>query len=240
MASAPALGAGDREFESPRPDCLLKSPPNPFLVPSQCHGELRRCEGHQRSPEPYPQSRSRSRFRSRSSPKTWRRPTSGSAARSGSRDFGRARCRPASSTSASAAGYVLNEALPGALDRFYGQALEQEQIAAISSPEDVDVKEFNDGEQLIFTAEVDVRPEVDAPRRWTASRSPSTTSRSPTRTSTSSCESLRDRFATLQPVERPSQDGDYLTLDLSATIDGEPVPDSESKGHVVRGRLRTT
>ncbi len=60
-------------------------------------------------------------------------------------------------------GYVLNEALPGALDRFYGQALEQEQIAAIASPEDVDVKEFNDGEQLVFTAEVDVRPEVTLP-----------------------------------------------------------------------------
>ena len=60
-------------------------------------------------------------------------------------------------------GYVLNEALPGALDRFYGQALEQEQIEAISSPEDVDVKEFNDGEQLVFTAEVDVRPEVTLP-----------------------------------------------------------------------------
>ena len=42
--------------------------------------------------------------------------------------------------------------------------------------------------------------------------------------------SLRDRFATLQPVERPIQDGDYLTLDLTASIDGEVVPGSESKG----------
>ena len=118
-------------------------------------------------------------------------------------------------------GYVLNEALPGALDRFYGQALEQEQIEAISSPEGVDVTEFNDGEQLIFSAEVDVRPEVVLPDLEgieisvddvTSRRGPSTSS-----------WGLRDRFATLQPVERPVQDGDYLTLDLSASVDGELV-----------------
>src|ERR1700712_5343100 len=60
-------------------------------------------------------------------------------------------------------GVVLNEALPGALDRFYGQALQQEEIDAIAPPEGVDVQEFNDGEQLIFSAEVDIRPEVVLP-----------------------------------------------------------------------------
>jgi trigger factor len=126
-------------------------------------------------------------------------------------------------------GYVLNEALPGALDRFYGQALEQEQIAAISSPEDVDVKEFNDGEQLVFTAEVDVRPEVTLPDldgiEITVDDITVTDEDVDEQLS-----SLRDRFATLQPVERPVADGDYLTVDLSASIDGELVPDSESKG----------
>ncbi|HEX4431253.1 MAG TPA: trigger factor [Frankiaceae bacterium] len=126
-------------------------------------------------------------------------------------------------------GYVLNEALPGALDRFYGQALEQEKIEAISSPEDVDVKEFNDGEQLVFTAEVDVRPEVTLPDL----EGIEITVDDITVTDEDIDEqlsSLRDRFATLQPVERPVADGDYLTIDLSASIDGELVPDSESKG----------
>ncbi|HEX4015344.1 MAG TPA: trigger factor [Frankiaceae bacterium] len=126
-------------------------------------------------------------------------------------------------------GYVLNEALPGALDRFYGQALEQEQIAAIASPEDVDVKEFNDGEQLVFTAEVDVRPEVTLPELDGIEITVDDIKVSDEDVD-EQLQSLRDRFATLQPVERPVADGDYLTIDLSATIDGELVPDSESKG----------
>jgi trigger factor len=126
-------------------------------------------------------------------------------------------------------GYVLNEALPGALDRFYGQALEQEQIAAISSPEDVDVKEFSDGEQLVFTAEVDIRPDVTLPDLDSIEISVDDITVTDEDVD-QQIESLRDRFATLQPVERPVEDGDYLTIDLSATIDGELVPDSESKG----------
>ena len=127
-------------------------------------------------------------------------------------------------------GYVLNEALPGALDRFYGQALEQEQIAAIASPEDVDVKEFNDGEQLVFTAEVDIRPEVSLPDDLDDIEIKVDDITVTDDDVDQQIQSLRDRFATLQPVERPVQDGDYLTIDLSATIDGEVVPDSESKG----------
>ena len=126
-------------------------------------------------------------------------------------------------------GYVLNEALPGALDRFYGQALEQEQIEAISSPEGVDVQEFNDGEQLVFSAEVDVRPEVVLPDLDGIEISVDDV----TVTDDDIDEqigSLRDRFATLQPVERPVQDTDYVTLDISASVDGEVVPGSESNG----------
>jgi trigger factor len=126
-------------------------------------------------------------------------------------------------------GYVLNEALPGALDRFYGQALEQEKIDAISSPEGVDVKEFNDGEQLIFSAEVDVRPEVVLPELEDIEISVDDVTVTDEDVS-GQLESLRDRFATLQPVERAVQEGDFLTIDLTAAIDGELVPDSESNG----------
>jgi trigger factor len=46
----------------------------------------------------------------------------------------------------------------------------------------------------------------------------------------SQLDTLRDRFATLQPVERPVQDGDFITIDLAATVDGEPVPGADSSG----------
>src|ERR1700712_4367587 len=120
-------------------------------------------------------------------------------------------------------GAVLQEALPGALDRFYGQALEQEQIEAISSPEGVDVQEFNDGEQLVFSAEVDVRPEVVLPELDGIEISVDDVTVTDEDID-EQVESLRDRFATLQPVERPVQDTDYLTLDISASVDGDVVP----------------
>ncbi len=126
-------------------------------------------------------------------------------------------------------GYVLNEALPGALDRFYALALQQEQIDAVSSPEDVDVQEFNDGEQLIFSAEVDVRPEVTLPDLGGLEVTVDDVAVSDEDID-QQLDSLRDRFATLQPVERAAQDGDIMTIDLAASIDGEVVPGSESKG----------
>jgi trigger factor len=124
---------------------------------------------------------------------------------------------------------VLNEALPGALDRFYGQALQQEQIEAISSPEDVDVSEFTDGEQLVFSAVVDVRPEVVLPDLSDLEISVDDVTVSEEDVD-EQLANLRDRFGTLQPVERPVQDGDHLTIDLSASVDGTVVPGSESKG----------
>jgi FKBP-type peptidyl-prolyl cis-trans isomerase (trigger factor) len=35
--------------------------------------------------------------------------------------------------------------------------------------------------------------------------------------------SLRERFATLLTVERPAAMGDFVTIDLSASQDGEPI-----------------
>jgi trigger factor len=35
---------------------------------------------------------------------------------------------------------------------------------------------------------------------------------------------LRERFATLKTVDRPAEEGDYVQLDLRATVDGEEVP----------------
>jgi len=44
-------------------------------------------------------------------------------------------------------------------------------------------------------------------------------------------EALRERFATLSDVERPAQDEDVVTIDLHATLDGEPVEGGEVSGY---------
>jgi trigger factor len=43
-------------------------------------------------------------------------------------------------------------------------------------------------------------------------------------------QSLRARFGTLTGVERPAQEGDFVSIDLSASVDGEEVPDASTTG----------
>ena len=54
-------------------------------------------------------------------------------------------------------------------------------------------------------------------------------SRSPTTRSTRR-QILRARFGTLTGVERPVETGDFVSLDLSATVDGEDVAEAADKG----------
>ena len=46
-------------------------------------------------------------------------------------------------------------------------------------------------------------------------------------------DDLRERFGTLTTVERPAQDGDFLSIDLAATIDGQEI--DSVKGISYRG-----
>src|SRR6185369_8338334 len=41
---------------------------------------------------------------------------------------------------------------------------------------------------------------------------------------------LRERFASLRGVERPAEAGDYVSIDLSASVDGKPVEDAQASG----------
>ena len=43
-------------------------------------------------------------------------------------------------------------------------------------------------------------------------------------------QNLRARFGTLTGVERAAENGDFVSIDLSATVDGEDVPDAATEG----------
>jgi trigger factor len=125
-------------------------------------------------------------------------------------------------------GVVLDEALQEAVPRFYTEAVRVEEVEALSRPE-VDVTGFGDGEPLVFTAEVDVRPEVVLPDydgiEITVDDADVTDEEVERQ-----LEVMRDRFAVLQPAGRAVQTGDFVSLDLSAAVDGEPLPDAEGRG----------
>jgi trigger factor len=118
-------------------------------------------------------------------------------------------------------GTVIDEAINSALPEFYGQAAREHKVAVIGRPE-VDVKEFVDKDKLVFSVEVDVRPEVKLP-----DFSKMTVEVDDVKVEDSDVdeqiESLRTRFGTLTTVEREIKMGDFATLDMTAFIDGAEV-----------------
>lgn len=118
-------------------------------------------------------------------------------------------------------GTVIDEAINSALPEFYGQAAREHKVAVIGRPE-VDVKEFVDKDKLVFTVEVDIRPEVKLP-----DFSKITIEVDDVKVEDSDVdeqiESLRTRFGTLTTVEREIKMGDFATLDMTAFIDGAEV-----------------
>jgi trigger factor len=123
---------------------------------------------------------------------------------------------------------VLEEAVNEALPRFYGQAIEENSIKVLGQP-DVDVTKFDDGEGLIFTAEVDIRPEFEVPDYSGLAVTVDDAEVTDAEVD-EQLDGLRDRFATLTGVDRAAADGDFVSIDLSATVDGEAVDDLTAKG----------
>ena len=129
---------------------------------------------------------------------------------------------------------VVNEALPSR----YGQAVAESEVHPLGQP-DIEVTKKEYGQDLAFTAEVDVRPKIALP-----DLSELTVSVDPVGVSDddvdAELESLRARFGTLTGVDRPVADGDFVSIDLSATVDGEDVPNAAAQGlshEVGSGRL---
>jgi trigger factor len=129
---------------------------------------------------------------------------------------------------------VVNEALPTR----YGQAVTETEVHPIGRPEiEVTKKEY--GEDLAFTAEVDVRPKITLPDLGALKVSVDPIEVSDDDVD-AELQSLRARFGTLTGVDRPVADGDFVSIDLSATIDGEEIPGAAAEGlshEVGSGRL---
>lgn len=123
---------------------------------------------------------------------------------------------------------VLEETLNDAIPTHYSSAVREHEIKTLGQPE-VDVTELADGEKVAFTAEVDVRPELSIPPFAELSVTVEDVAVSDEDIEEEFTR-LRDRFAVLKGVERPVADGDYISVDLVATVDGEEVPDGTAKG----------
>jgi len=125
-------------------------------------------------------------------------------------------------------GAVLEHAVNDAVPELYGKALQEHEMFALGQPE-VEITKLDDGKELTFTAEVDVRPKFDLPD---IDGLPVTVDDADV-TDEQVDEylgALRERFASLKGTDRPVEAGDYVSIDLSASVDGNPVEDAQASG----------
>ncbi|MEI6249748.1 MAG: trigger factor [Actinomycetes bacterium] len=119
--------------------------------------------------------------------------------------------------------YVLEEAINKSIPVFYAQAARENEVRVVGRPE-VDLTELNEGNFIKFTVEVDIRPDVVLPDfsklKVTVEDAVATDAEIDEQV-----DGLRARFGTLTALDRAVQDGDFLSVDLVARIDGVEVED---------------
>ena len=119
---------------------------------------------------------------------------------------------------------VVNDALPAK----YSQAVAETETKAIGQPE-IDIEELNYGETITFTAEVDVRPELELPDYSALAVEVDAIAEDEAAVE-EQIEALRARFGTLTGVDRGAKDGDMVSIDLAATVDGKAAEDASTEG----------
>ena len=123
---------------------------------------------------------------------------------------------------------MLDQVVGDALPIRYNEAVASADVKPIGQPEiEVTKKEY--GEDLTFTAEVDVRPEITLPDLTKLKFAVDSIEVNDDEVDTE-LQNLRARFGTLSSVDRAAKDGDFVSIDLSATADGEDVPDAQTEG----------
>ncbi|RAN79752.1 trigger factor [Bacillus sp. SRB_336] len=122
-------------------------------------------------------------------------------------------------------GYVLETAINEGLNGWYQNAVVETGISPLSRPE-VEITEVpdptaTDGE-LKFHVEIDVRPEIELPDYAGIEVQVEALEASDADTE-KALDELRGRFGTLKTEDRPAADGDFVTINIAARIDGEEV-----------------
>lgn len=141
-------------------------------------------------------------------------------------------------------GVVIQEAVNNSLSDLYRDAITEAERIPMLQPE-VEIAELPNvegapGGELVFTAEVTVRPEIEIPALEDIELSVDAIEVSDEEL-TEEMDNLRARFGSLKSVGRKAKTGDFVTIDLKAVIDGEEV-DSVSgvsyeigKGNMLKG-----
>ena len=209
MASAPALGAGDREFESPRPDQKSDQTVERAFVKraveklSDTRSKLN-IEVTFDELAPYLAQASKAMSEKITVP-----------------GFRKGKVPAALVEQRVGRAAILDEAINLSLGDFYTAAKKEHAVAAIGRPQ-VDITELVDKEKFSFTVEVDIRPDITLPNfsEMTVIVDDVVVGDAEV---DEQVDALRARFGTLTTVEKSVETGDFVTIDLVASAGGKPL-----------------
>ena len=125
-------------------------------------------------------------------------------------------------------GAVLQQVVNDVLPSRYSEAVTTTELRPLGEP-DIEVTKIEDGDELVFTAEVDVRPDIDLPDLGELAITVDAIEVTDADVDTE-LEALRARFGTLKGVDRPAETGDFVSIDLSAAADGKDIPEAKTEG----------
>ncbi|GAA3904018.1 trigger factor [Microbacterium invictum] len=132
-------------------------------------------------------------------------------------------------------GAVLEHAVNEGLDQFYRAAVNDNEVRIVGRPAAEIVEWPNEKDfsgDLKLEVEVDVRPEFDLPA-YDAVKIEVDVVETDESAIDAELDSLRARFGTLVTVDRPAATGDFVELDLVATIDGTEIDRAQGVSYEV-------
>ena len=123
---------------------------------------------------------------------------------------------------------LRSEAIDDSLPELVGPAIDQAELEPATAPRIEAVRDAEEG-----GVDVDIRitmwPVLDAVPDFSGRKitidSPEVTDEEVS----DQIDRLRDQYAELEDVERPADDGDFVMINISASVDGEEIPDATAE-----------
>jgi trigger factor len=127
---------------------------------------------------------------------------------------------------------VFEHAFDESVGGWYGEALDQTDIAPIGSPSLAEAPSYTQGEPLKFELEVPVRPEAEL-GDYEGIEVGKKESEPDLTAVDSELATMQDRFSKLEDVDRASQGGDFVDINFLGKLDGEPFEGGAGNDYVL-------
>jgi trigger factor len=127
---------------------------------------------------------------------------------------------------------IFEEFVNSSVPAYFRKAVADEDLAPITDP-DIDVQQLEPGKPFVFSATVEVRPRLSFEGSdYTGIKVTKPSVEVTEQEIDDWIERLRERFSELEPVGRPVQEGDFVTVDLTVTQGGEKVEQASREDYL--------